>query len=77
MCLIYYKLFPRAFREVWEGKAQNEQHFSAFALLLALALFFLVTGLLPMWAALAVAAASVVAALIWAHRIQYGSGTLG
>jgi hypothetical protein len=76
MMLIYYALLPKRHREVLQGK-EKTQSVSAFALLWTLALFFLVAGLLPMWAALAVAAASVVAALIWASRIQYGSGTLG
>jgi len=42
-----------------------------------LALFFLVSGLLPMGDAMALAAASVTAALIWAWKIPYGDDVLG
>ena len=73
---IYYTLLPQQARAVWKGKEQKDQSFSGLALLWALALFFLVTGLLPMASALAVAAVSVAAALIWAHRIEYDSDGL-
>lgn len=74
MMLIYYTLLPKRHQEVLQRKEQT-QGVRAVSIIWVLALFFLVTGLLPIWLALAVAAASVVAALIWAHRIQYDGGT--
>jgi hypothetical protein len=68
--LIYYTLLPRRHRKALRAKEQT-QGGSAAAVLWALALPILVTAVLPMWAALALAATSVVAALIWARKIQY------
>lgn len=76
LLFVYYNLMPQQARDVWQGKAPKEQSFSGIALLWALALFFLVTGLLPMGLALAVAAGSVIAALIWAQGIDYDSGAI-
>ena len=76
MLLIYYTLLPTRHREVLQRREQN-QSVRGVAIIWILALFFLVTGLLPIWPALAVAAASLAAALIWARRIPYDGGTPG
>lgn len=68
---IYYTLLPRQYRRIWESKTPGDQSASVVSLLWALALFFLVTGLLPMWGALLLACVSVVSALVWARRIQF------
>lgn len=73
--LIYYVLMPAPFRKVWEGRAQK-QSFGALALVWALALFFLVPGLLPMPSALAVAFGTVLVGLIWVRIIDYASSQL-
>src|SRR5271163_345507 len=76
MMLIYYKLLPKWQQAVMQVRKRN-QRMSAVALVWVLALFFLVSGLLPMGAAMALAAASVAAALIWARKIPYGDRVLG
>lgn len=65
--LIYYTVYPKRHREVF--RVSGEQSVNFIAILWALALFFLVTGLLSFWPAMAVAAASGIAALIWARSI--------
>jgi len=74
MALIYYTLLPRQHRKALQAKEQT-QGGSVVAVLWAIALPILVAAVLPMWAALALAAASVAAALIWARRIQYDTET--
>jgi hypothetical protein len=69
LLLIYYTLFPKLHRDVFQ--VSREQSVNLIALFWALALFFLVTGLLPFWPAMAVAAGSVVVALIWVRSIPY------
>ncbi len=76
MTLIYYTLLPKWQQALMQVRERN-QRVSAVALVWVLALFFLVSGLLPMGAAMALAAASVTAALIWARKIPYGDGVLG
>ena len=74
--LICYTLLPKwqlAFMRVRE----RNQRVSAVVLVWVLALFFLVSGLLPMGDAMALAAASVAAALIWAWKLPYGDDVLG
>jgi hypothetical protein len=74
--LICYTSLPNwqlAFMRVRE----RNQRVSAVVLVWVLALFFLVSGLLPMGDAMALAAASVTAALIWAWKIPYGDDVLG
>jgi hypothetical protein len=74
--LVCYTLLPKwqlAFMRVRE----RNQRVSAVVLVWVLALFFLVSGLLPMGDAMALAAASVAAALIWAWKIPYGDDVLG
>jgi hypothetical protein len=74
--LICYTLLPKwqlAFMRVRE----RNQRVSAVVLVWVLALFFLVSGLLPMGDAMALAAASVAGALIWAWKLPYGDDVLG
>lgn len=71
LLVIYYQLMPKGSRETIEVRPpKGEQSTSPFALIWALALFFLVTGLLPIAAALAVSTISVMIALIWLRRIE-------
>jgi hypothetical protein len=75
MSLIYYTLLSERHRKALQAKEQAQSG-SAGAMLWAIALPILVAAVLPMWAALALAATSVVAALIWARRIQYDDEAL-
>jgi len=68
MSLIGYTLLPKRHREALQAKEQS-QGGSAVAVIWALVLPILVTAVLPMWAALTLAAGSVAAALIWARRV--------
>ena len=70
--LVFYTCFPRWQREIMMKRAPGPSG-SALALLWALALFFLVPGLLPIGIALAVAVGSIAVALIWARKIGYGN----
>ena len=74
--LIYYALLPSQFRKVWERRPQKEQSFGALALLWALALFFMVPGLLTTVPALAIAVVTVVAGLIAARFVDYGGSQI-
>jgi hypothetical protein len=76
LLLIYYKLMPKWQQAIMQVRERN-QTVNATAMAWALALFFLVSGLLPMWAALALAAASVVAATIWAWKLEPQIDMLG
>jgi Na+-transporting NADH:ubiquinone oxidoreductase subunit NqrB len=76
LLLIYYKLTPTWQQSLMQVRERN-QSVNAVALVWGLALFFLVTGRLPMWAAMALAAASVAVALIWAWKIEPGIDRLG
>jgi hypothetical protein len=76
LLLIYYKLTPEWQQALMQVRERN-QSVNAGALVWGLALFFLVTGLLPMGAAMALAAASVAAALIWAWKLEPGIDRLG
>jgi hypothetical protein len=76
MMLIYYTLMPKWQQAVMQVRERN-QRMNALSLVWALGLFFLVSGLLPMGAAMGLAAASVTAAVIWAWKIPYGDGMLG
>lgn len=71
--LIYYALLPRQFQEVWERRPQKGQSSGTLALLWALALFFLVPGLLATAPAPAVAAVTVFAGLVRARLVDYGA----
>jgi hypothetical protein len=76
LMLIYSTLLPRWQHAVMQVR-ERDQRMNAVSLVWALALFFLVSGLLPMGAAMALAAASVAAAVIWAWKIPYSDGVLG
>jgi heme/copper-type cytochrome/quinol oxidase subunit 3 len=76
MMLIYYTLMPKWQQAVMQVRERN-QRMNALSLVWALALFLLVSGLLPMGAAMGLAAASVTTAVIWAWKIPYGDGMLG
>lgn len=76
LMLIYYKLMPTWQRALMQVRERNQGVNSA-ALVWVLALFFLVTGLLPMWAGITLAGASVAAAVIWAWKLEPGIDMLG
>jgi len=81
LMLIYYTLLPLECREALRTggnrRAENAQRMTVFALVWVLALFFLVTGLLPVGWALAVGFGSMLSAVIWARRIPYHRSELG
>jgi hypothetical protein len=76
MMLIYHTLMPKWQQAVMQVRERN-QRMNALSLVWALGLFFLVSGLLPMGAAMILAAASLAVALIWAWKIPYGASLLG
>lgn len=67
--LAYYILMPKWHQETLQNS--KEQTVNLVGLLWALALFFLIAGLLPLGASNVVSVSSVFLALIWARRIQY------
>jgi hypothetical protein len=76
LLLIYYKLTPKWQQALMQTRERG-QPVNAVAMVWGLALFFLVTGLQPMGAAMALAAASVAAALIWAWKLDPGIDMVG
>jgi hypothetical protein len=74
--LIGYTLLPKWQLALMQVRERNRT-VSAVALVWVLALFFLVSGFLPMGPAMALAAASLGAALIWARKIPSEDGVLG
>jgi len=71
LLLIYYKFVPKRVRDLYELSQRTEGSIWPIAQIWGIVLFFLV-GLLPAAPALAVAAVSVVVALLWARRIGEG-----
>jgi hypothetical protein len=70
--LVFYTCFPRWQREIMMKRSSGPSG-SVLALLWALALFFMVPGLLPISMALTMAVGSIAVALIWARKIEYGN----
>lgn len=71
LLVIYCRLVPSGCRKVFElPPPKAERSTSLFALIWVLAPFFLVAGMLPIAAAIALSAISVMIALIWVRRIE-------
>jgi len=81
LTLIHSRLLPEecqaALRTRGNEKVEKHSLLSGLALIWVLALFFLVTGILPMGWAMVVGFGSVLAAVIWAQRIYQHRSELG
>lgn len=68
LALIFYKLVPREMHPILMERPQSAQP-SGGAVVVVLALFFLIPGFLPLPAAMALAFASAVVSLLWMRTV--------